>query len=260
MLLSARRGISYPNPDRSDRPDIPAHILNLINALEIDLIYAQGTDAARLARPHLVGTFFYATDTGVSWYDDGAAWQQVSTAASSINRIGTFAARPAANTVPAGTIYFATDTRLAYRSDGAAWVLVYAGGTELSGVDITGTVAQAGNVEGTAATIATLSSITFDGSTVVTLEASLTDISMAGNNHLKFGFFDNGATLGEVARQVFDGNRSGIRISRRITPSAAAHTYSLRFWGDVNVTTGAAGGGAGGSGAREPGFLRCVLS
>lgn len=37
-------------------------------------------------------------------------------------RVGTLAARPAANSVGAGTIYWATDQDATYRSDGAAWV------------------------------------------------------------------------------------------------------------------------------------------
>jgi hypothetical protein len=37
------------------------------------------------------------------------------------NLTGTFAARPAANTVPPGTTYYATDTSQMYLSDGAAW-------------------------------------------------------------------------------------------------------------------------------------------
>lgn len=124
MLVSARRGISYPNPDRSDRPDIPAHMLNFLNALEVDMIYVQGTDAARVARAHLAGTFFYATDTTLCWYDDGAAWHQIGVQASGINLVGTYAARPAANSVAAGTRYFATDTLGEWRSDGAAWTLI----------------------------------------------------------------------------------------------------------------------------------------
>jgi len=37
---------------------------------------------------------------------------------------GTYATRPAANTVNAGTLYFATDTLGQWRSDGSAWTLV----------------------------------------------------------------------------------------------------------------------------------------
>lgn len=77
MLTSSRRSISYPNTDRSDRPDIPAHILNLVAALEIDMIYSQGTNATRTGRAHLEGVLFFETDTGSFWYDDGAAWWQI---------------------------------------------------------------------------------------------------------------------------------------------------------------------------------------
>jgi hypothetical protein len=76
MLNSVRRGIQYPNPDFSDRPNIPAHLKFLVDALEIDLVYAQGASATRIGRSHLEGVFFYETDTGLSWYDDGAVWHK----------------------------------------------------------------------------------------------------------------------------------------------------------------------------------------
>jgi hypothetical protein len=36
MLISARRSISYPNPDGSDIPDVPTHIKNLVDVLDLD--------------------------------------------------------------------------------------------------------------------------------------------------------------------------------------------------------------------------------
>lgn len=77
MLTSTRRGISYPNTDFSDRPNIPAHMLNLVNALEQDVVYGQGTNANRLAAGHMVGVLYYETDTGQTWYDDGSVWHKV---------------------------------------------------------------------------------------------------------------------------------------------------------------------------------------
>lgn len=76
MLTTTRRSISYPNPDRSDRPDIPLHIENVANAADVDVVYNQGTDAARLAAAHQSGggRFWWATDTMLIWYDDGANW------------------------------------------------------------------------------------------------------------------------------------------------------------------------------------------
>ncbi|WP_022886345.1 hypothetical protein [Glaciibacter superstes] len=44
---------------------------------------------------------------------------------------GTYAARPAASTVPDGTIYYCTEIEEAYRSTGSAWVVVGHGGSEL---------------------------------------------------------------------------------------------------------------------------------
>src|SRR5215831_1284426 len=82
MLTSARRQISYPNPDRSDRPDVPAHILNLVNALEADVLFNIGTDAARIAATHQVGggRFWYASDTNILWFDDGTVWRAIGNA------------------------------------------------------------------------------------------------------------------------------------------------------------------------------------
>jgi hypothetical protein len=74
MLNSTRRGISYPSPDRSDISDVPAHIKNLVDALEIDVIYVQGTNAQRLAAVHMAGVLWYATDTGLFWWDTGTTW------------------------------------------------------------------------------------------------------------------------------------------------------------------------------------------
>ena len=123
MLTSTRRSISYPNTDRSDRPDIPAHIANLVTALELDVVYVQGTAAQRAAAVHMAGIIWRETDTGNFYWDTGAAWVALGTAAS-INLTGLYSAQPAANTVPAGTHYFATDTLGTWRSDGAAWTLV----------------------------------------------------------------------------------------------------------------------------------------
>lgn len=49
---------------------------------------------------------------------------------------GTYAARPAANTVGAGTIYHATDVPEQYRSNGTAWSVVGSGGAEIGHTQI----------------------------------------------------------------------------------------------------------------------------
>jgi hypothetical protein len=53
----------------------------LATPLDVDVVYNQGTDAQRLAAAHQTGggRFWWTTDTKLLWYDDGAAWQTVST-------------------------------------------------------------------------------------------------------------------------------------------------------------------------------------
>jgi hypothetical protein len=120
MLTTTRRAISYPNPDRSDRADISIHIGNVALAADVDVIFNQGTDAARLAAAHQTGggRFWWTTDTTLLWYDDGATWRSVAPAA---NLIGLLGARPAANAVAAGTTFFASDQIVDYISDGTTW-------------------------------------------------------------------------------------------------------------------------------------------
>ncbi len=48
-----------------------------------------------------------------------------------IDLYGTYATRPAANTVKANTAYYASDTLECYRSNGTAWALAQRGGAEL---------------------------------------------------------------------------------------------------------------------------------
>jgi hypothetical protein len=81
MLNTPRRAISYPNPDRTDRADIALHISTVALAADQDVLFQQGTDAARVAAPHQAngGKFWWATDTLLLWYDDGANWRQVQT-------------------------------------------------------------------------------------------------------------------------------------------------------------------------------------
>lgn len=51
--------------------------------------------------------------------------------------VGTYAARPAANTVPPRTVYYANDLPEEYQSDGTTWRVVGSGGVELAYAEIT---------------------------------------------------------------------------------------------------------------------------
>jgi hypothetical protein len=79
MLVSSRRGIVYPNTNRSDTADAPRDFASLVAALEIDVIYGQGTLAVRpistAGSPGIAGRFYYATDNSILYYDFGTGWQ-----------------------------------------------------------------------------------------------------------------------------------------------------------------------------------------
>lgn len=78
MLTSTRYGVSYPNPDRSDVPDIPLHIGNVVAGLEQSAMYGQGTLAARPAFGKQ-GRIYAATDQTppAVWWDTGTLWFKV---------------------------------------------------------------------------------------------------------------------------------------------------------------------------------------
>lgn len=83
MLASTRRGIVYPNTNRTDSADVPRDIAALVAALEIDVIYGQGTLAARPTStpgsPGVQGRIYMATDQTphVLYYDYGTGWDSV---------------------------------------------------------------------------------------------------------------------------------------------------------------------------------------
>jgi hypothetical protein len=81
MQTSARRSLSYPNPTtRADSADVPRDIKTLIDALELDVVFSQGTHAARPAAGAGVpagtggGRLYWETDTAQLFYDSGSAW------------------------------------------------------------------------------------------------------------------------------------------------------------------------------------------
>lgn len=116
-LHTVRRNIEYPNPDRSDRPDVAYFDGKLAAALDVDMLYAQGTNAARLAAAHQAGggLLYFCTDTLACWYDDGANWRYVGPV-----RQDTDANRLAA-THAQGRLWYTTDTNILWYDDGANW-------------------------------------------------------------------------------------------------------------------------------------------
>jgi microcystin-dependent protein len=133
MLQTPRRKISYPNPDRSDRPDVPAHLQILALALDQDVIFNSGLDSDRVASPHQVGggRVWWTTDGLTMWYDDGTNWYSLGNAP--LNS-PTFTGTPQAPTPPAGDI----STKIATTAFVSAFfppgvIVPYAGGVAPAG-------------------------------------------------------------------------------------------------------------------------------
>lgn len=83
MLFSSRRNISYPNPLRGDTADIPRDFGAVVAALELDVIYGQGTFASRPVStggsPGIQGRIYVATDATPHgfYYDYGTGWDPI---------------------------------------------------------------------------------------------------------------------------------------------------------------------------------------
>jgi hypothetical protein len=75
---------------------------------------------------------------------------------------------------------------------------------------------------------------------------------------INFWLFDNGSSIGRLGHLSVVAAKfqfSSVYVARRLTPSAASHTYSIRASG----TSGAAAGvqaGSGGVGGDMPTFIR----
>jgi hypothetical protein len=181
-------------------------------------------------------------------------------AATLLDAKGDIIAASAADTAAKVTVG-ANGTVLEAASGAAAGVQWdYPPGYELDYVEITSPVSVTATTEGTANTCVTGSAVTYDGSTVVMIEVYTpnlrTDTTTAVRN-IAVALYDGSSSigfLGFMEDNGVDGPANATLMRRRLTPSAASHTYSARAW--VNAGTGTFGAGAGGSGAYMPAYIR----
>lgn len=116
--------------------------------------------------------------------------------------------------------------------------------------------------EGTANTIVTGNAITYDGSTVILIHAWFWTVYLPNfSTSLTFVLYDGSSSIGKIA-SIFSGAAGGdmsqvISVFHRLTPSAAAKTYSIRAYVG-GAYTGVVQAGAGGSGNAMPGFIRQI--
>jgi hypothetical protein len=134
--------------------------------------------------------------------------------------------------------------------------------TELDYVQVTSDTNITATTEATANTIVTGSAVAYDGSTIVIIEFWCNHAgptATGGTNDVRFWLYDGSSSIGFIAYYQQDqasGQRQYAPIigRRRITPSNATHTYSVRA--SVSAATGLVAAGAGGSGNVAPAYIR----
>jgi len=143
--------------------------------------------------------------------------------------------------------------------DGSEWVNSPFSNGELDYVEFTSNQACTATTEAGANTVVSANSVSFDGATTVLIEffcATWSQSSTTQDGIL--ALYDGSGSIG----QIWQGNTpranagaSGIYVVRRLTPSNASHTYSIRGYVSA-ASTFTLYGASGGSGARMPGFIR----
>lgn len=133
------------------------------------------------------------------------------------------------------------------------------GGTELDYVEKTSNTSITATTEGTANTIVTGSAVAYDGSTVIIIKFSTALVVTSTSSVFDVWLYDGAASIGRLAEaQGSAAIGVPILVERRITPSAATHTYSIRA--STGAGTATVVGGAGGIGVSAPAYIRIVTA
>lgn len=130
---------------------------------------------------------------------------------------------------------------------------------ELSYVEKTSNTSVTATTEATANTVVTAAAVTFDGATAVVVEfyAPIAFPAAVANAAINFWLYDGANSIGRLGNlsTVAAANHfAPVYLSRRLTPSGASHTYSIRA--SVSSGTGGVQAGAGGITADMPAFIR----
>ena len=192
----------------------------------------------------------------------GLAWGPAPIAKALVDAKGDLIGATADNT-PARVAVGANGTSLVADSAQAAglrWALPP--GYQLDYAEITADDTFTATTEGTAELIVSGNSVTYDGATAIIIEVYFQAFTNSAAVDNIYVIYDNGASIGRIA----DGRRNGNGIDtlggtfrRRLTPSAAAHTYALHGFCSA-AGTGTTRAGAGGSGNVMPAFIRITVA
>lgn len=133
-------------------------------------------------------------------------------------------------------------------------------GHEFDYAAITSAVNPTATSEATANTVVTGNAVTYDGSTDVWVEFfshNSRPATDASGRTMTFWLYDGSSSIGSiglVGTPAANGSNSVVCARIKITPTAAAHTYSIRA--SVSGGTGLVGAGAGGAGNASPAYIR----
>lgn len=232
--------------------------------------YQNGVHGSRPAAS--AGCILYACSThSLIYRSDGSSWATWMTIGSTTTTVASDAIWDAAGDLAVGT---GADTAAklslgasgkAPFSNGSTLAYAYPPGYEFDYVAITSSVTVAATSEATATTVVTGSAVTYDGSTIVMIDFYCPGLYMSSNTvakGLNLWLYDGSSSIGLLGYEddlinsadMYTGPRF---MQRRLTPSNAAHTYSIRASKDSGGTTVMqVSAGAGGSGANMPAFIR----
>jgi hypothetical protein len=147
------------------------------------------------------------------------------------------------------------DVPVSTSSSAATWA--FPPGHEYDYVEHTTNLTIAGTTEGTASTWIDGNAITFDGSTRVLVEAWCGDVTNNTTGTVVCVLFDGASSLGWLCEILFT-SVAGTAVSfygaRFLTPSAAAHTYHVKWF--KTGGTALVNAGAGGAGVDMPAWYR----
>lgn len=137
---------------------------------------------------------------------------------------------------------------------------LYPPGYEFDYVEITSSGTSTATSEATATAIITGAAVTYDGSTRIKIEAWFARVTPASGavHNANSVLYDGSSSIGLFSLPSYDPavlvRNAPTYLVRYLTPSAAAHTYSIR--GFVDSGTGTWVAAAGGSGNGMPAWMR----
>jgi len=138
--------------------------------------------------------------------------------------------------------------------------------TELAYTEFTTNVSITHTTEGTADSVISAGALTFDGITPYVINFYSPRVDTPPGTDVILVLYQDGSSIGQIgwhngfnATGGSNDSDSAMLLTRRLTPSAGSHTYSIRAY-IIASGTATIYGGPGGSGSQVPGYIRITLA